>query len=488
MLGTFIPQQMEAVSYLQRFPRIGNLILTLGFDDMYHGKVFQICLWLLSISTFVCILTRWKSTQKKLFKRLDGVTRKEIKAFPVNQKLENISKESISKVFTEQKDTEDNGLIALRINGKSSLLGGMLIHIGLLAILGGGLLGVFYGFETHLGGKIGDKIVIPPLETFRAGALADRISREARSLQNFLPNHPKLDEYRKSIEVLHKKYAVGLASPAFRLSIKDLWVEHHKNSKGKVVGIKSWNTKLTVIDGDNETPETVLKVNHPLTYNEISFYQANWSKVYTKVKVHIDLISGDQLPEEQHLKDLFGKVQFPKELELELGKPIKPDWSPMTLLLVDFYPDFKINHGKFFSASNTLRNPVGRIVAYDSNGAVAGRSWVFPPDTQMMDKSLSNLPLKFSFVDAIPEFETGLQVAYDPGKPIVWLGCILFTIGMIMSFYIAYIEEWLYVDSNGRVILAVYGNRPVKMLEEHLEQLIIKIQPTDKENTEKDIT
>jgi cytochrome c biogenesis protein len=483
MLGTFIPQKLEAMEYLRRFPQIGNLILTLGFDNMYQGKIFQLCLWLLSISTFVCILTRWKSTQRKLFKRLQGVTGKEVKAFPVSQKMENISEDIISKVFNEQKNTEDNGLIALRISGKSALLGGMLIHIGLLAILGGGLLGVFYGFETHLGGKIGDKIVIPPIEAFRAGAEADRISREARSLRNFSPNHPKLEEYRKTVEKLHKAYGNGMASPSFRLSIKDLWVEHHKNAEGKIIGIKSWNTKLTVIDGANETPESVLKVNQPFSYKGISFFQANWSKVYSKIKVRIDLTSDDE-----NWKKAFEKVKFPTELELKVNEPVKPDWSPMSFLLLDFYPDFKIKDGRFFTVSNSLRNPVGRIVAYDSKGAVAGKAWVFPPHTHMMDKSLSNLPFKFAFASAEPEFETGLQVAYDPGKPIVWLGCILFTIGMIMSFYIAYIEEWLYIDPNGRATLAVYGNRPVKMLEEYLEQLTSEIELINKENTEKDIT
>ncbi|MEW6711556.1 MAG: cytochrome c biogenesis protein ResB, partial [Candidatus Riflebacteria bacterium] len=87
MLGTFVPQSLEAHQYLERYPSIGHWILALGFDDMYHSLAFQACLWFLSASTLVCILTRWKSTSRKLFTRLQNVTEKEIKAFEVGMIL-----------------------------------------------------------------------------------------------------------------------------------------------------------------------------------------------------------------------------------------------------------------------------------------------------------------------------------------------------------------------------------------------------------------
>jgi cytochrome c biogenesis protein ResB len=89
----------------------------------------------------------------------------------------------------------------------------------------------------------------------------------------------------------------------------------------------------------------------------------------------------------------------------------------------------------------------------------------------MSASHVSNLPFIFTFVGAEPEFESGLQMTYDPGKPLVWAGCLLFTLGLIMSFYIAYREEWLLIYPDGRKKIAVYGNRPLEQLLKDLDNL-----------------
>ncbi|HQB81941.1 MAG TPA: cytochrome c biogenesis protein ResB, partial [Candidatus Rifleibacterium sp.] len=62
-------------------------------------------------------------------------------------------------------------------------------------------------------------------------------------------------------------------------------------------------------------------------------------------------------------------------------------------------------------------------------------------------------------------------MAHDPGKPVVWLGCLLFTLGMIMSFYVAYREDWILVFPDGTVRIAIAGNRPAHMLVGDLDRI-----------------
>jgi len=91
------------------------------------------------------------------------------------------------------------------------------------------------------------------------------------------------------------------------------------------------------------------------------------------------------------------------------------------------------------------------------------------------------MPFRFTFVGAEAEYESGMQMAHDPGKPVVWLGCILFTLGMIMSFYVTYRECWLLIYPDGSAHIAVTGNRPARAFAEDLAQLDSQLTASDRE-------
>jgi cytochrome c biogenesis protein len=467
MLGTFIPQSLEAHEYLERFPGSGHLILALGFDDMYHGLAFQLCLWFLSISTLVCILTRWKSTSRRLFSRLKNAGEKEIKAFEVGKIISAPSPERLNKVFTQIEERENGLKIGLRTSGKASLLGGMFIHIGFLAILAGGLIGVFYGVEMAVRGRVGDKVAIPSVDAVRAARDADSLSRKARNLRHFSPNAAQLEDYRVEVEKLHKVYMDGLASPAFKVAFKDLWVDHHFDESGNPTSIKSWNSAIAFLQNDEMVASGVTMVNQPLSFKDYTFYQANWNKTYGRISVRVDLIK-DKADWQTFVTP---GATFPVTIELSLENPASFSFTPLKLVLHDFMPDFRILDGRFVSVSHELKNPAARIVAYDQKGGIVGRAWAFPDDRIMSASHVSNLPFLFTFIGAEPEFESGLQMAYDPGKPLVWAGCFLFTLGLIMGFYVAYREEWIVVFDDDRARIALTGNRPAEMLLPGLEAL-----------------
>lgn len=468
VIGTLVPQGLEAIEYVKRFPRIGHWLIALGFDDMYRSVIFQAALWLLSISTCACILTRWKSTSRKLFGRLKNVDEKEIRAFKCCKMLQPPLKNGGGEYFSEHKEDESGVKISLKISGKLSLLGGMGIHLGLLAILAGALIGMFYGVETAIRGGVGEKIVVAPLEAVRAARDADRISREARNIRSFSPEDPRLDAMREQVEKLHQIYNEGMASPAFRIAFDELWVDYYDGPDSKNGAVKGWNSKVRFIADGTESEPIVVKVNQPVTYRDFTFYQAGWSKTFRRVKVKVDLIEGaaDRLP-----AFMASPASFPLTLELNLNEAIKPQWSNVEFILHDFLPDFRIIGERFVSVSHELNNPAARIVAYSSDGEIAGKAWAFPGEQVMQASHVSNMPFLFTFADAKPEFESSMQMAHDPGKPVVWLGCLLFTLGMVCSFYVPYREEWLVSYPDGRFRLAVSGNRPAVVFAKDLDRL-----------------
>lgn len=480
MLGTFLPQNLEAAAYLQRYPQYGHWILACGFDDMYRSVIYQTCLWLLSLSTLVCILTRWKSTSKRLFRRIENVDKAEIKAFAAGRTFDGDLPGDWQNYFKQFKTDEDGVLIGLKSSGRLSLLGGMFIHIGLLAVLAGGLLGVFFGVEMSLHGREGEKVIVPPLEAIRAARNADRISRNARNVRAFSPEDPRLNDMRQQVEILHKKYADGLASPSFSIAFDELWVEHYQTSEGHAQGVKSWNSRVRFIEADQNSESVVIRVNQPVSHKDFTFYQASWNKFFSKVGMTVE-----HLPGIAGWEGFQPPASFPLSVELSLNQPYRAEWASLTFVMQDFMPDFRVINGRFVSVSQELNNPAAMIVAFDDADKVVGRAWAFPEDRAMLASHVSSLPFLFTFVAAQPEFESTLQMAYDPGKPVVWIGCLLFTLGMIMSFYVAYREEWVLVFPDGQVHIAISGNRPPAMLAHGLDQMQSSLTYTKQETEQK---
>lgn len=55
---------------------------------------------------------------------------------------------------------------------------------------------------------------------------------------------------------------------------------------------------------------------------------------------------------------------------------------------------------------------------------------------------------------------TGLQVAKDPGVPIIWAGCILITLGLMIAFFLSHRRVWARVRpaDRGGVEVFLGGN------------------------------
>lgn len=467
MIGTLVPQGKDVQEYLVQFPSTGHMILALGFDRIYQSLIFQLGLWLLSASTIVCILTRWKSTSRKIYRRVAHVSEKEIAAMKYRRKLDKGIVTPLKNVTNRKYD--DNGCeIILRASGRLALMGGMFIHIGFLAILAGGLIGLFFSIEeTVIRGKEGDRVPIVSVDALRSAQKSDRIAKTARDIRAVSPNDPRLQGLADQIQKLHEKYHQAMASPAFRIAFDKLWIDHHADSQGNVKGVRNWNSQVRFIENDQETAPILLKVNSPVSYGGYTFYQVNWNQAFSKVQIRVDLRE-DSI---DGWEDFHPEGEFPKIIELAPNKPLKLDWAPFSIMLHQFFPDFLIINDRFVSISNELNNPAAQIVAFDDSGSPIGRAIAFVPDRVMSADHVSKLPFLFTFHDALPENESGLQMTYDPGKPLVWLGCLIFSLGLIMSFYIAYKEEWLIFYPDGSALVAVNGNRPIDTMSEWLDNL-----------------
>ena len=76
---------------------------------------------------------------------------------------------------------------------------------------------------------------------------------------------------------------------------------------------------------------------------------------------------------------------------------------------------------------------------------------------------------------------TGLQVAKDPGVPVVWAGCILITIGCLVAFFTSHRRIWVRVqghDKGAHVFFGGNASRNRISFERHFADLCQHAQET----------
>ena len=83
------------------------------------------------------------------------------------------------------------------------------------------------------------------------------------------------------------------------------------------------------------------------------------------------------------------------------------------------------------------------------------------------------LPMLFSFDSFTPKMYTGLQVARDPGSPLVWSACALLVLGLYLIIYLHEQRLWLRLSTDGRrlEVRAIHSHRDKHPLQQRLERL-----------------
>jgi cytochrome c biogenesis protein len=93
--------------------------------------------------------------------------------------------------------------------------------------------------------------------------------------------------------------------------------------------------------------------------------------------------------------------------------------------------------------------PAARIEVTAPNGAT--QPFVVFRDYPKFDEERGG-SLIFTYEGADEKYYTGLQVAKDPGVWVVWLGCTLMVIGILLAFFLSHKRIWVRV-ARGRVTM-----------------------------------
>jgi cytochrome c biogenesis protein len=207
---------------------------------------------------------------------------------------------------------------------------------------------------------------------------------------------------------------------------------------------KAYKSDLSVIEGGREVARKTIVVNDPLQHKGIWFYQSSYGQA-GGATARVAVARKDGTPVSM--------------LALAANDPVPID-------------GYGIVRGVSYEQNFQGIGPALQVVV-EKPGQPAASFWLVQGRADL-DRQRADA-LVFSFGGLSSKMFTGLQVAKDPGVNIVWLGCALMVIGLIMAFFLSHQRVWVRLtqgaDGRVEVVLAGSASRNRLAFEKRFEKL-----------------
>ncbi len=207
---------------------------------------------------------------------------------------------------------------------------------------------------------------------------------------------------------------------------------------------KAYKSDLSVLEGGREVARKTIVVNDPLQHKGVWFYQSSYGQSGgTTAQVAVSRKDGTPVD----------------TLSLAANEPVPID-------------GYGVVRGVNYQDNYQGNGPALQVVV-EKSGQPAASFWLVQrrPD---LDRERAD-SLVFSFRGLSSKMFTGLQVAKDPGVNVVWLGCALMVIGLIMAFFLSHQRVWIRLaqgaDGRIEVVLAGTASRNRLAFEKRFEKI-----------------
>ncbi len=218
IIGTVIPQKENPAAYLKEYGESLYRIFS-AFDifDMYHSWWFQFILIMLIINIVVCSIDRLSKTWKILFVKKPLFNISKFRAIPEREEfvdkrpcldLENIYKQTVSKRFGYSRvEKTDNGFCVFGEKGRWTRIGVYIVHLSIILMVIGGLIGSIFGFEGFVNIVEGETAASIMLRNSgKSHDLDFKIRCDDFSISFYDSGMPS--EYRSTLTILEQNKAV----------------------------------------------------------------------------------------------------------------------------------------------------------------------------------------------------------------------------------------------------------------------------------------
>ncbi|MGA1868556.1 MAG: cytochrome c biogenesis protein ResB [bacterium] len=421
IIGTLIAQKQDPRLYLQHYgPKIFKLFQTFNLFDVYHSWWFILILILLSLNLLICSLRRfprdWHRAVHPVIKLSENTAKqyKLCKDKIFNAHLQDIEQVVIQTIkrfgfhtITNSEEAENKTKIIFSQKNRYNFLFFYLTHISIILIFIGGIIGAIQGEKGFIQ----------------------------------LPE----GEMRSAYQTF---YSNTIGNLGFTIRCDDFHIEYYPNSRQP----KDYRSKLTIIENNQEILTKIIEVNKPLSYKGYKFYQSSYGQDMQSGNLYIEVQPKD--PEKQEPVQKFvvspgGTFQFKGS-----------DGIQRSVRVAQFLPDFGMNQNRQkISKSDRLNNPAINIIVTPENQ---------PPYSLWSFQNYPGVHMSKTgdYIFTLKGYQgkeyTGLQVAKDPGVPVVWAGCIILIIGILFLLYTAHARIWVRLEqknSGTRILLNGHSNK-----------------------------
>jgi cytochrome c biogenesis protein len=421
IIGTLIPQNESPQAYLKAFGSfLYRFFEVLGFFDLYHSWWFQALMLLLALNVLICSIDRLSATWRIIFperpkfniSRFRRLEPKEefVKNSPCGQ-LKKRYQTIISRNFRYCRVKEtDSGYAIFGERGRWTRIGVYIVHLSVICMLVGGVLGSIFGFEGFVNLAPGDA--------------AQQIQLRNRNEMLQLDFSIRCDDFKVSF------YPNG-APEEFRSSLSII-------ERGKVIKSKD------------------IIVNDPLHYKGISIFQASYGPLPARPQ--------DVQPPDEFTLVFTNKatgMNYPKKATV--GQPIEIPGG-LGKFIVDEFKNTYNFRGQDLGATffGTLYQNDGvevevvlpiQFPSFDKMGPIFNK-------TRKDDVVISVSDVKAEPAEL--RYFTGLQVSRDPGVWIVYIGFILIIVGCFITFFMSHRQICVDIIESGekcRIMITGTANK-----------------------------
>ena len=422
IIGTLIAQNASRMEYIQRYGvGLYEVLDFFNLFDMYHSLWFKAILVCLMINLVTCSLHRFPGVWRQISHEpsTSGLEDSMLKALPYVEKIpapsqagaktEEDIRSNLKKRFGNPRRMETESAFTLYSEkGRFSRLGVYITHLSLLIILTGGLIGSKFGFKGFV--------------NILKGETVDQIYERGEDRE------------------IPRPLSFSVRCDDFNITYYDLPGRKEKN-------VKEYTSIITILDNGKEVLKESVRVNHPLHYKGLAFYQSSYGAIIMlgiqwrnkKEKVTFEVPVGVNVPV-PNSNNLIRVLQYaPQVHNLGEGAQVvlfKPNQEPRPFWLLKASPKFDEQRGDAF------------VLTFEG----------------------------------YKEY-TGLSVTKDPGVWVVWIGCGLMILGLIVSFFFSHQRVWARISKGpgGEIVLAGSTNKNRVGFEKTFGEMVHGIRSLERE-------
>jgi cytochrome c biogenesis protein len=388
IFGTLIKQNAPSMEYIHQFgPGLYQLLNFFGLFDMYHSWWFRGILGLLAINIITCSSARFPRIWRRMARPQGRINEVRVTSLPYGRELKRSlsPQETAGKAVSVTKrmfgksvlsETSKDFLVFAE-RGRASRLGVYITHLSILIIFLGALIGSVFGFRGFV--------------NILEGETVDRIFTRQR--HGMVP----------------KALGFQVRCDDFKITYYDV------NPRERLV--KEYISTLTFLEDGREVMKKEVRVNQPLSFNGLRFYQSSYGSI---PEITVTVENGDQ-----------GK-RF--SLDAREGERVRIPGSEAFFEIVKYHPQIH-DFGE------------GIAMAFFEPTAMPKRFWLLKVKPKLVDG------YRFTLKGVTHREYTGLQVTRDPGVWAVWGGCILLVWGLMVAFFFSHQRMWVHISKRKKTIL-----------------------------------